>query len=68
MLSTYAAKYRSLKAPRKLVWRPALGSVSLDLFIGDQEKEFTVSGGMDLPRAWYMASCLAGCLPCHAGL
>ncbi|PSC76910.1 anaphase-promoting complex subunit 2 [Micractinium conductrix] len=43
MLSTYAAKYRSLKAPRKLVWRPALGSVSLDLFIGDQEKEFTVS-------------------------
>ncbi|KAI7840711.1 hypothetical protein COHA_005527 [Chlorella ohadii] len=43
MLSTYAAKYRSLKAPRKLQWRPSLGTVSLDLTIGDQTLEFNVS-------------------------
>lgn len=44
MLSTYAAKYRSLKAPRKLQWRPSLGTVSLDLTIGDQTLEFNVRG------------------------
>lgn len=43
MLSTYAAKYRSLKAPRKLQWRPSLGTVSLELAIGDQTLEFNVS-------------------------
>lgn len=42
MLSTYAAKYRSLKAPRKLVWRPNLGTVQLELAIGDQQLEFNV--------------------------
>lgn len=42
MLATYAAKYRSLKAPRKLQWRPSLGTVSLELAIGDQALEFNV--------------------------
>lgn len=45
MLATYAAKYRSLKAPRKLVWRPNLGTVALDLAIGDQTLEFNVRRG-----------------------
>ncbi|KAI3433290.1 hypothetical protein D9Q98_003109 [Chlorella vulgaris] len=43
MLSTYAAKYRSLKAPRKLQWRPNLGTVQLELVIGEQTLEFNVS-------------------------
>ncbi|KAL4426176.1 hypothetical protein ABPG77_007458 [Micractinium sp. CCAP 211/92] len=43
MLATYGAKYRSLKAPRKLQWKPSLGSVQLDLTIGDQTLEFNVS-------------------------
>ena len=45
MLATYGAKYRSLKAPRKLQWRPNLGTVQLDLAIGDQTLEFNVGGG-----------------------
>ena len=42
MLNTYAVKYQSLKAPRKLQWLPNLGTVSLELSIGDQQLEFTV--------------------------
>ena len=45
MLATYAAKYRSLKAPRKLQWKPNLGTVQLELAIGDQTLEFNVSAG-----------------------
>lgn len=45
MLDTYGAKYHSLKVPRKLVWRPALGQVVLDVAIGDQVLEFQVSPG-----------------------
>lgn len=45
MLATYGAKYRSLKAPRKLQWKPNLGSVQLELTIGDQTLEFNVSAG-----------------------
>ncbi|EFN59544.1 hypothetical protein CHLNCDRAFT_19379, partial [Chlorella variabilis] len=43
MLATYGAKYRSLKAPRKLQWKPNLGTVQLELAIGDQSLEFNVS-------------------------
>ncbi len=42
MLTTYGAKYRSLKAPRKLEWKPNLGAVQLELTIGDQNLEFNV--------------------------
>lgn len=42
MLATYGAKYRSLKAPRKLQWKPNLGTVQLELAIGDQSLEFNV--------------------------
>ena len=57
MLATYGAKYRSLKAPRKLQWKPNQGSVQLELTIGDQELEFNVSqhtgggGGGGAPAA-----------------
>ena len=51
MLSTYAAKYRSLKAPRKLQWKPNLGTVQLELAIGDQTLEFNVSGAREA-RGW----------------
>ena len=44
MLDTYAAKYRSLKAPRKLQWKPNLGTVRLELAIGGQTLEFNVGG------------------------
>eukprot|EP00887_Chlorella_sp_A99_P005758 scaffold1.g5758.t1 len=43
MLDTYGAKYHSLKAPRKLEWKPNLGTVELDLTIGGQELQFAVS-------------------------
>ncbi|KAK9820288.1 hypothetical protein WJX72_008627 [[Myrmecia] bisecta] len=43
MLDTYAAKYHSLKAPRKLVWKPHLGTVKLAITIGDRTTDFTVS-------------------------
>ena len=43
MLVTYGAKYRSLKAPRKLEWKPNLGSVQLELTIGDQQLDVSVS-------------------------
>lgn len=43
MLATYAHKYHSLKAPRVLEWKPSLGSVTLDLTIGNRQLEFTVS-------------------------
>jgi anaphase-promoting complex subunit 2 len=43
MLATYAHKYHSLKAPRILEWKPSLGSVTLELTIGDRQLEFTVS-------------------------
>lgn len=43
MLDTYAHKYHSVKAPRVLQWKPNLGTVSLDLIIGDRQMEFNVS-------------------------
>lgn len=43
MLQTYGHKYHSLKSPRTLQWKPTLGTVTLDLRIGDEEIEFTVS-------------------------
>lgn len=78
MLDTYGAKYRSLKAPRKLQWKPSLGTVSLELAIGDQTLEFSVSFGFvflamgvrcSLAMCWQRSdvlSCLAheeACLP-----
>jgi anaphase-promoting complex subunit 2 len=43
MLATYAHKYHSLKAPRVLEWRPALGAVDLELTLGGATLEFSVS-------------------------
>lgn len=43
MLDTYASKYHELKAPRKLKWRPALGSVSLTIRVGGSSLDLTVS-------------------------
>ena len=42
MLATYGAKYRSLKAPRTLQWKPNLGSVQLELL---QRRKGTEGGG-----------------------
>lgn len=42
-LEAYGKRYHAIKAPRKLVWQPALGMVTLSLLLGDQTKEFTVS-------------------------
>ena len=42
-LEAYGKRYHAIKAPRKLVWQPALGMVSLSLLLGDQTQEFTVS-------------------------
>ncbi len=35
MLDTYAAKYHSTKLPRKLIWKKTLGTVSLDVTVGN---------------------------------
>ena len=43
MLDTYASKYHELKAPRKLKWRPALGSVSLTIRVGGNSLDLTVT-------------------------
>ena len=39
----FAERYHSQKAPRTLKWKKAVGEVSLDLTIGDETVEFTVS-------------------------
>lgn len=66
MLSTYAAKYRSLKAPRKLQWRPSLGTVSLELAIGDQTLEFNVRAGTQLEEGGAGAAGRSGNVACMA--
>lgn len=43
MLDTYASKYHDLKAPRKLKWRPASGSVSLTIRVGGGSLDLTVT-------------------------
>jgi hypothetical protein len=68
MLATYAAKYRSLKAPRKLQWKPNLGTVQLDLAIGDQTLEFNVSaGGLGLAGTYFRHRLALRCryICCH---
>lgn len=42
-LDAYAARFFVLKTPRKLLWRPDLGNVSLSLTVGDQTLDLTVS-------------------------
>ncbi len=42
MLDAYAAKYHSLKAPRKLQWKPNLGTVSLSVSVGGTAAVFSV--------------------------
>jgi anaphase-promoting complex subunit 2 len=65
-LEAYGARFEALKAPRKLLWRPALGSVSLELRLGGETRAFSVSplhaalvarfGGRD---AWHAAELAA---------
>ena len=43
MLDTYASKYHDLKAPRKLKWKPALGSVTLTIRVGVDMLDLTVT-------------------------
>ncbi|KAA6417838.1 MAG: anaphase-promoting complex subunit 2-like [Trebouxia sp. A1-2] len=43
MLDTYASKYHDLKAPRKLKWKPALGSVSLTIRVGGDNLDLNVT-------------------------
>ena len=43
MLDTYASKYHDLKAPRKLKWKPALGSVTLTIKVGSDSLDLTVT-------------------------
>ncbi len=42
-LEAYAARFFVLKTPRKLLWRPDIGTVSLFLTVGDQTLDLTVS-------------------------
>ncbi|KAK9825161.1 hypothetical protein WJX81_008683 [Elliptochloris bilobata] len=42
-MDAYAARYYILKAPRRLVWRPHLGSVDLVLTVGSRRLELTVT-------------------------
>lgn len=43
MLKAYAAKFHTIKAPRKLQWRPHLGSVDLKVTVGARALELNVS-------------------------
>ena len=43
MLKAYAAKFQTIKAPRKLQWRPHLGSVDLKVTVGARTLELNVS-------------------------
>ena len=43
MLDTYASKYHDLKAPRKLKWKPAFGSVTLTIKVGSDALDLTVT-------------------------
>eukprot|EP00898_Chlorokybus_atmophyticus_P006884 jgi/Chlat1/7197/Chrsp57S06846 len=43
MLDTYAAKYHTIKTPRKLQWKSQLGSVKLELQFADGAAQFQVS-------------------------
>lgn len=38
MLDTYAAKYHSAKLPRKLIWKKSLGTVTLEVTVGDDTR------------------------------
>lgn len=42
-MEAYAGRYFILKAPRRLVWRPHLGTVDLALTVGERRLEFTVT-------------------------
>jgi anaphase-promoting complex subunit 2 len=42
-LAAYAARFEALKAPRKLLWKKALGSVCVELALGGETREFCVS-------------------------
>jgi len=42
-LQVYAERYHHLKAPRKLIWRPSLGAVTLEVTCGDAAVEFRVT-------------------------
>ena len=42
-LDAYAKRYYVNKAPRKLIWQPALGQVSLSLVLGGEKRDFSVS-------------------------
>lgn len=42
-MEAYAGRYFILKAPRRLVWRPHLGTVDLALTVGERRLEFSVS-------------------------
>lgn len=39
----YAERYHHHKAPRKLLWRPTLGVVELEVTVGDQSMDFKVT-------------------------
>ena len=42
-LDAYAKRYYVHKAPRKLIWQPALGQVTLSLQLGPEKRDFSVS-------------------------
>lgn len=62
MLDTYAGKYHDLKAPRKLKWKPALGSVTLTIKVGSDTLDLTVT---PLHATIIMHFQVTGTLACH---
>lgn len=63
MLDTYASKYHDLKAPRKLKWKPALGSVTLSIKVGNDSLDLTVTPlhATIIMHFQVTAPCLATC-------
>lgn len=62
MLDTYAGKYHDLKAPRKLKWKPALGSVTLTIKVGSDTLDLSVT---PLHATIIMHFQVTGTLACH---
>ena len=64
-LDAYAKRYYVHKAPRKLIWQPALGQVTLSLQLGPEKRDFSVSPTQASILLFFQVHlfCLPSCMP-----
>lgn len=68
MLDTYASKYNDLKAPRKLKWKPALGSVTLTIKVGSDTLDLTVTPLHATIIMHFQVTVISACIRSSAGI